>query len=88
MSQLSPIDNIAQYAFIIDLNNIRFSLIKNRDNSVGLATGYWPEDRGSIPDRGKFSVSLHSVQTGSGAHPISYPMATRSSIYGGKAAGA
>jgi len=31
---------------------------------------------------------LDSVQTGSGAHPASYPMATRSFFPAGKAAGA
>jgi hypothetical protein len=30
----------------------------------------------------------HSVQNGSGAHPASYPMSTRGSFPGGKAAGA
>jgi hypothetical protein len=36
---------------------------------------------------GNFSLR-HRVQTGSGAHPASYPMATRGSFSGGKAAGA
>jgi hypothetical protein len=35
---------------------------------------------GSIPGRGKRSVLLNSVQTGSGAHPASYPMGTGGSI--------
>jgi hypothetical protein len=30
----------------------------------------------------------HRLQTGSGAHPVSYPMGTRGSFCGGKAAGA
>jgi hypothetical protein len=34
---------------------------------------------------GNFSFH-HRVQTGSGAHPISYPMGTRGSLGGGKAA--
>jgi hypothetical protein len=45
----------------------------SRDSPVGIAAGYGLEGRGSIPDRGK-RFSLHSVQTGSGAHPISYQM--------------
>jgi hypothetical protein len=36
---------------------------------------------------GNFSLH-HCVQNGSGAHPASYPMGTRSSFPGGKAAGA
>jgi hypothetical protein len=32
--------------------------------------------------------SLHLVQTGSGAHPASYPVGTRDSFLGGKAPGA
>jgi hypothetical protein len=36
---------------------------------------------------GNFSLN-HRVQNGSEAHPVSYPMGTRSSFPGGKAAGA
>jgi len=36
---------------------------------------------------GNFSLQ-HDVQTGFGAHPASYPMGTRASFLGGKAAGA
>jgi hypothetical protein len=36
---------------------------------------------------GNFSLN-HRVQNGSGAHPTSYPMSTRGSFPGGKAAGA
>jgi hypothetical protein len=36
---------------------------------------------------GNFSLH-HSVQNGSGAHSVSYPMGTRGSFLGGKAAGA
>jgi hypothetical protein len=44
------------------------------DSSVGIATGYGLDGLGSIPGRGK--RFLHSVQTGSGPHPASYPMGT------------
>jgi hypothetical protein len=37
---------------------------------------------------GNFSLHHRRVQTGSGAHPASYPMSTRGSFPGGKAAGA
>jgi len=33
-----------------------------------------------------FSLSIYVVQNGSGAHPASYPMVTRGSFPGGKAA--
>jgi hypothetical protein len=41
----------------------------------------------SSSSSGNFSLH-HRVQTGSGAHPASYPMGTRDSFPGGKAAGA
>jgi hypothetical protein len=64
---------------------------KSRDSSVRIALGYGLDDRGSrvrFPEgAGNFSLN-HRVQTGSGAHPASYPMVTRGSFPGGKAAGA
>jgi hypothetical protein len=65
--------------------------VGSRDSSVGTALGYGLEDRGS---RVRFPVGagnlyLHyRVQNGSGAHPAFYPMGTRGSFPGGKAAGA
>jgi hypothetical protein len=65
--------------------------IKNRDSSVGIALGYGLDDRGSrvrFPaGAGNFSLN-HRIQNVSGAHPASYPMGTRGSFPGGKAAGA
>jgi hypothetical protein len=46
--------------------------------------GYGMDNRGSVPARGNdgsFSLQ-HCVQTGSGAHPSSYPMGTGSSFPG------
>jgi hypothetical protein len=64
---------------------------QSSDSSVGTALGYRLDDRGSrvrFPaGAGKFSLH-HRVQDGSGAHPASYPMDTRGSFRGGKAAGA
>jgi hypothetical protein len=62
----------------------------NRGSSVGIATGYGLHDR-MIGFRfhtgaGKFSLHYH-VQTGSGAHPASYPMGTRGSFLGIKRPG-
>jgi hypothetical protein len=63
---------------------------KSRDSSLGIALGYGLDDRGSgvrFPAGvGNFSFH-HSVQNGSGAHLASYPMGTRGSFPGGKAAG-
>jgi hypothetical protein len=61
------------------------------DSSVGIALGYGLDDRGSrvrFPTgAGNFSHH-HRVQNGSGAHPASYPIGTRGTFSGEKAAGA
>jgi len=61
------------------------------EEAVGIALGYWLDDRGSrvrFPTwAGNFSLH-HRVQNGSAAHPASYPVGTRDSFPGGKAAGA
>jgi hypothetical protein len=66
-------------------------LSKSRDSSVGIALGYGLDERGSrvrFPAwAGNFSLH-HRVQNVSGAHPTSYPMGTRGSFHGSKAAGA
>jgi hypothetical protein len=63
---------------------------KSRNSSVGIALGYGLDDRGSTVQfpagAGNFSLH-HRVQNGSGAHPASYPMGTRGSFPGVKAAG-
>jgi hypothetical protein len=63
---------------------------KNRDSSVGIALGYVLDDRGIrfLFPAGAGNFSLHHVQNGSGAHSASYPMGTRGSFPGSKAAGA
>jgi hypothetical protein len=64
---------------------------KSRDSSVGIEPGYGMDDRGSrvrFPARTGNFPPHHCVQNGSGAHPASYPMGTRGSFPGGKAAGA
>jgi hypothetical protein len=62
---------------------------KSRDSSVGIALDYGLDARGSrvrFPaGAGNFSLH-HYVQNGSGAHPASYPMGTRGSFSGRKAA--
>jgi hypothetical protein len=63
--------------------------ITSRDSSVGIALSYGLDDRGSrvrfSAGAGNFSLH-HHVQNGSGAHPASYPMGTRGSFPGDKAA--
>jgi hypothetical protein len=62
---------------------------KIRDSSVGIATGYGLDDRGSrvrFPT-GAVNFSLHHrVQNGSETHPASYPTGNRVSFPGGEAA--
>jgi hypothetical protein len=62
----------------------------SRDSSVGIALGYGLDYRGCrvrfLTGAGNFSLH-HRVQNGSGAHPASYPMGTRGSFLGDKAAG-
>jgi hypothetical protein len=75
--------------------SMRISVIlpssKSRDSSVGIALGYGLVDWGSrfrFPaGAGNFSLH-HRVQNGSGTHLTFYPMGTRGSFPGGKAAGA
>jgi hypothetical protein len=63
---------------------------QSRDSSVGIALSYGLDDRGSSvrfpAGPGIFSLH-HRAQNGSGAHSASYPMGTRGSFPGGKAAG-
>jgi hypothetical protein len=48
---------------------------ESRDISVGITIGYGLDRRGSIPCRRK--ILLYSVQTGSGAHPISLSLGVK-----------
>jgi hypothetical protein len=65
--------------------------VMSLDSSVGIATAYGMDDR---MIRVRFAVGAgnfsrhHRVQTGSGAHPASYPMGTGGSFPGIKAVGA
>jgi hypothetical protein len=55
----------------------------------GTALGYGLDDRGVRITAGAGNFSPHyRVQTGSAAHPASYPMDTKGSFPGSKAAGA
>jgi hypothetical protein len=65
--------------------------LHSRDSSAGIALGYELNDRSyrfRFPaGAGNFSLH-HRVQNGSGVHSTSYPMGTRGSFSGGRAAGA
>jgi hypothetical protein len=57
---------------------------QSRGSIVGIALGYELDDRSS----GNWELSLHHrIQTGSGAHPASYPMAIKGSFPGVKRPG-
>jgi hypothetical protein len=56
-----------------------------RGSSGSIVSDYGLDDRGLIPDRGRGFSSSPCVQTGSGAHPASYPMGTGGPFPGGKA---
>jgi hypothetical protein len=61
----------------------------SRGSAVGIATAFKLDERGvgvRVLVGSEFSL-LHIVQTGSGAHPASYPMGTGDSFPGGKATG-
>jgi hypothetical protein len=63
--------------------------VSSRDSSVGITRGYGLDDWGSrvrFPAAAGNSSLHHRVQNGSGAHPASYPMGSRGSFSGGKAA--
>jgi hypothetical protein len=60
------------------------------DSSVGIALGYGMDDRGfrvRFPAGARNFSLHHHVQNSFGAHPSSYPMVTRGTFPGGKAAG-
>jgi hypothetical protein len=82
---------VLKYYYIIYFTSTYVFTMQSRDSSVGTALGYGLDDRGSrvrFP-AGAGNFSLHRrVQNGSGSQPASYPMGTRGSFPGGKAAGA
>jgi hypothetical protein len=63
-------------SFLIMKTNNMFEQNWSQGISVGIATSYRLDDRGSILCRNKNVCLLHSVQTSTGAHPTSSPMGT------------
>jgi hypothetical protein len=83
-------ENYKPVIIIIIIIIIAITIItKSRDSSVGIALGYVLDDWGPrvrFPaGAGNFSPR-HRLQNGSGTHPASYPMGTRGSFPGDKAA--
>jgi hypothetical protein len=64
-----------------------FKIVKSRDSSVDIATGYNLDGRGSIPGRDNIFSLVHSAQNGSGAHAASYQVNTELYFPGVKVAG-
>jgi hypothetical protein len=61
--------------------------IRTWDSTVGIATGYGLDNkRGQSSSPGRVKNFLHVAQTGSGAHPASFPMDIGGSFSRGKAA--
>jgi hypothetical protein len=58
--------------------------LRNQNSSVSILMGYSLDVWGSIPGGARDFSLLHSIQTGSRAHPASYPMDTRDSFHGVK----
>jgi hypothetical protein len=82
---------IGQKIVVKHSKNQSIPQFKSHDSSAGTALGYGLDNLGSrfrFP-AGAENFSLnHRIQNSSGAHPASYPMGTRGSFPGGKAAGA
>jgi hypothetical protein len=60
-------------------------IIGVEDMSVGMKTGYRLDNRGTriqFPIGQRDNRFLHSVQTGSGFHPVFYPMCTGGFFFG------
>jgi hypothetical protein len=83
-------DSTERLLFIFGFKMLVIQNAKSRDSSVGIALGYGMDDRGCrvrFP-AGAGNLSLqHRVQNGSGAHPASYPMGTRTLSLGVKRQG-
>jgi hypothetical protein len=82
------VESILHLCIHFFLNIIYYIILssKSRDSTVGIATGYGLDGRGSIPGKGQ-EIILRSFQTGFGTHPASYPMGTEGLFPRGKAVG-
>jgi hypothetical protein len=74
---------------ILAISTKLFAEWRSRDSAVGISTGYELDDkRGRSSSHGRVKNFLHVVQTGSMAHPASYPMGIWGSFPGDEATGA
>jgi hypothetical protein len=71
---------------VVQFNSTSTSSDKSRENSAGIKMSSRTENLVTFSRARDFYI-FHSIQTGSGAHLASYPMDTRGSFHGGKAAG-
>jgi hypothetical protein len=74
--RISYFDEKLFQQLIVEISMGLMLVFRSRDSSVGIAMDY---GRCSIPGRGKEFSVFHSVQTGSGARPASYPTGTTGS---------
>jgi hypothetical protein len=90
LNKTKPVHIPTPYFFKVHFSII-LQFMESHDSLVSIALGYGLDDQGSrvwfLAGAGNFSLH-HCIQNGSGAHPASYPMGTRGSFPGGKAAGA
>jgi hypothetical protein len=78
------------YICLAVIQNYHHFRHQRRDRAVVITTGYGIHDWGirvRFPGEARYFSLFSSVQTGSGAHPVSYPISTRGSFSGDKAAG-
>jgi hypothetical protein len=85
----TEVKNMWSYTSTLQYVFMAWCLVKQ--SSVGIVLGYGLDDRCSrirFPAGAVNSSLHHRFQNDSGVHPASYPMGTRGSFLGGKAAGA
>jgi hypothetical protein len=78
---------MSQLSYLRWLDNYNNNIWWSRDSSVGIATDYGLDDRGSNSCGAGNFFPRHRVQTGSGPHPASCPMGIRGSFPGIKRPG-
>jgi hypothetical protein len=88
LSQYSLADRLKLNRFVFYATQ-SFNFRIHKSPGVGIATGYGLDGRGvGVRFPIGSSILLCRVQTGSGAHPASYPVGIVGSFPGGKVAGA
>jgi hypothetical protein len=76
----------SNHGFILNMYKHVIS-VQSQERTVSIATGHRLGDRGEFESqKGQEFSLLHVIWTGSGSHPVTYPMGTGSSFPGGKVA--